>query len=122
MPLFAAFGALSFIRGLSAGMLKPSLAIAEMIASMSKPTVSVVLGGGHSIGIPIESLSSYRKSRECQGLEAILKALSSIPFMANEFSPTPTFIYSSSGDFLRRPLFSFSFSRYDSPLMLMTML
>lgn len=79
MPLFAAFGALSFIRGLSPGMLKPSLAIAEMIASMSKPTVSVVLGGGHSIGVLIESLSlPYRKSQEYQGFEVILKALSPI--------------------------------------------
>ena len=29
------------------------LAIAEMISSMSKPTVSLVLGGGHSIGVPL---------------------------------------------------------------------
>jgi len=29
------------------------LAIAEMVASMSKPTVSLVLGGGHSIGVPL---------------------------------------------------------------------
>src|SRR5699024_6709201 len=29
------------------------LAIAEMISSLSKPTVSLVLGGGHSIGVPI---------------------------------------------------------------------
>ncbi|MBQ5819768.1 MAG: ATP-dependent Clp protease proteolytic subunit, partial [Clostridia bacterium] len=29
------------------------LAMAEMIASMSKPTVSLVLGGGHSIGVPL---------------------------------------------------------------------
>jgi len=29
------------------------LAIAELIASMSKPTVSIVLGGGHSIGVPL---------------------------------------------------------------------
>ncbi|TEB06770.1 Translocation-enhancing protein TepA [Pelotomaculum schinkii] len=58
--------------------MKPGLAIAEMIASMSKPTISVVLGGGHSIGVPIESLSlPYRKSQEYQGFEVILKALSS---------------------------------------------
>ena len=31
----------------------PALAIAEMIASMSKPTVSIVLGGSHSIGVPL---------------------------------------------------------------------
>lgn len=44
---------------------------------MSKPTVSVVLGGGHSIGVPMESLSiPHRKSLKYQGSEAILKALS----------------------------------------------
>jgi ATP-dependent protease ClpP protease subunit len=35
------------------------LAIAEMIASMSKPSVSVVLGGGHSIGVPIATSATY---------------------------------------------------------------
>lgn len=35
------------------GDVEAGLAIAEMIAGISKPTVSVVLGGGHSIGIPI---------------------------------------------------------------------
>ncbi len=35
------------------GDVEAGLAIAEMIASLSKPTVSIVLGGGHSIGIPI---------------------------------------------------------------------
>ncbi|MDA8352356.1 MAG: ATP-dependent Clp protease proteolytic subunit [Firmicutes bacterium] len=35
------------------GDVEAGLAIAEMIASMSKPTVSLVLGGGHSIGVPI---------------------------------------------------------------------
>lgn len=35
------------------GDVEAGLAIAEMIASMSKPTVSIVLGGGHSIGIPL---------------------------------------------------------------------
>lgn len=35
------------------GDVEAGLAIAEMIGSMSKPTVSVVLGGGHSIGVPI---------------------------------------------------------------------
>lgn len=35
------------------GDVEAGLAIAEMIASMSKPSVSVVLGGGHSIGVPI---------------------------------------------------------------------
>ncbi len=35
------------------GDVEAGLAIAEMIAGMSKPTVSLVLGGGHSIGIPL---------------------------------------------------------------------
>lgn len=35
------------------GDVEAGLAIAEMIASMSKPTVSLVIGGGHSIGVPI---------------------------------------------------------------------
>ncbi len=35
------------------GDVEAGLAIAEMIASMSKPSVSIVLGGGHSIGVPL---------------------------------------------------------------------
>ena len=35
------------------GDIEAGLAIAEMIAGMSKPTVSLVLGGGHSIGVPL---------------------------------------------------------------------
>ncbi len=35
------------------GDVEAGLAIAEMIAGMKKPTVSVVLGGGHSIGVPL---------------------------------------------------------------------
>jgi ATP-dependent protease ClpP protease subunit len=35
------------------GDVEAGLAISEMIATMSKPTVSIVLGGGHSIGAPI---------------------------------------------------------------------
>lgn len=35
------------------GDVEAGLAIAEMIAGMSKPTVSLVLGGGHSIGVPL---------------------------------------------------------------------
>ena len=34
------------------GDVEAGLAIAEMIASISKPTVSLVLGGSHSIGVP----------------------------------------------------------------------
>src|SRR5699024_489565 len=39
------------------GDVEAGLALAEMIASMSKPTVSIVLGGGHSIGVPIDRKS-----------------------------------------------------------------
>ncbi|MEH7524748.1 ATP-dependent Clp protease proteolytic subunit [Bacillus sp. JJ1503] len=35
------------------GDVEAGLAISEMLASLSKPTVSIVLGGGHSIGVPI---------------------------------------------------------------------
>ena len=35
------------------GDVEAGLAIAEMVASLSKPTVSLVLGGSHSIGVPI---------------------------------------------------------------------
>lgn len=42
------------------GDVEAGLAIAEMIASMSKPSVSIVLGGGHSIGVPLAT--SAKKS------------------------------------------------------------
>ena len=35
------------------GDVEAGLALAELIASMKKPTVSLVLGGGHSIGVPL---------------------------------------------------------------------
>ncbi|MCF6097434.1 ATP-dependent Clp protease proteolytic subunit [Thermovorax subterraneus] len=41
------------------GDVEAGLALAEMIASMTKPTVSLVLGGGHSIGVPIAVASNY---------------------------------------------------------------
>ncbi len=41
------------------GDVEAGLAISEMIASMSKPTVSLVLGGGHSIGVPLATASNY---------------------------------------------------------------
>jgi len=41
------------------GDVEAGLAIAEMIASLSKPTVSLVLGGSHSIGIPIAVSTDY---------------------------------------------------------------
>ncbi len=41
------------------GDVEAGLAIAGMISSMSKPTVSIVLGGGHSIGVPIAVSANY---------------------------------------------------------------
>ena len=41
------------------GDVEAGLAIAEMIESMSKPSVSVVLGGGHSIGAPISVATNH---------------------------------------------------------------
>ena len=41
------------------GDVEAGLAIAEMIAGMSKPTVSLVLGGGHSIGVPLAVAADY---------------------------------------------------------------
>ena len=41
------------------GDVEAGLAIAEMIAGMSKPTVSIVLGGGHSIGVPLAVSAKY---------------------------------------------------------------
>ncbi|MGD9154130.1 MAG: ATP-dependent Clp protease proteolytic subunit [Bacillota bacterium] len=41
------------------GDVEAGLAIAEMLESMSKATVSLVLGGGHSIGVPIAVATDY---------------------------------------------------------------
>ena len=41
------------------GDVEAGLAIAEMLESLSKPTVSLVLGGGHSIGVPIAVAADY---------------------------------------------------------------
>src|SRR5699024_348631 len=41
------------------GDVEAGLALSEMIASMSKPTVSIVLGGGHSIGVPIAVAANH---------------------------------------------------------------
>src|SRR6185312_12801542 len=41
------------------GDVEAGLAIAEMIATLSKPTVTLVLGGGHSIGVPIAVSADY---------------------------------------------------------------
>ena len=41
------------------GDIEAGLAISEMISSMKTPTVSLVLGGGHSIGVPIAVATDY---------------------------------------------------------------
>ncbi len=41
------------------GDVEAGLAIAELLRSLSKPTVSVVLGGGHSVGVPIAVSTDY---------------------------------------------------------------
>ena len=59
LPLLAAIEESAEIRGLlillntMGGDVEAGLAIAEMIAGMKTPTVSLVLGGGHSIGVPL---------------------------------------------------------------------
>ncbi|MBR7185351.1 MAG: ATP-dependent Clp protease proteolytic subunit [Clostridia bacterium] len=59
IPLLAAIEESDEIDGLlivlntMGGDVEAGLAIAEMIASMKKPTASLVLGGGHSIGVPL---------------------------------------------------------------------
>ncbi|MDD4566172.1 MAG: ATP-dependent Clp protease proteolytic subunit [Eubacteriales bacterium] len=41
------------------GDVEAGLALSELVATLSKPTVSLVLGGGHSIGIPLATASDY---------------------------------------------------------------
>ena len=41
------------------GDVEAGLALAELLATMAKPTVSLILGGGHSIGIPIAVAADY---------------------------------------------------------------
>lgn len=59
MPMLAAIEESEEIEGLLVllntvgGDIEAGLAIAELIAGMTKPTVSLVLGGGHSIGVPL---------------------------------------------------------------------
>ncbi|MDO4332045.1 MAG: ATP-dependent Clp protease proteolytic subunit [Eubacteriales bacterium] len=65
LPQLAAIEDSSHIDGLlvllntMGGDVEAGLAIAEMIASLSKPTVSLVLGGSHSIGVPIAVSTDY---------------------------------------------------------------
>ena len=59
MPLLAAVEESEEIKGLLillntvGGDVEAGLGIAELIAGMKKPTVSLILGGGHSIGVPL---------------------------------------------------------------------
>lgn len=59
MPLLAAVEESEDIKGLLillntvGGDVEAGLGIAELIAGMKKPTVALVLGGGHSIGVPL---------------------------------------------------------------------
>ena len=50
---------LLFIINTVGGDIESGLAIAEMISSISKPTVSLVLGGSHSIGVPLAVAADY---------------------------------------------------------------
>ena len=47
------------LRNTVGGDVEAGLAIAELIAGMTKPTVSLVLGGGHSIGVPLAVSTDY---------------------------------------------------------------
>lgn len=65
LPRLAAIEDSSDIKGVlvllntMGGDVEAGLAIAEMLASLSKPTVSLVLGGSHSIGVPIAVSTDY---------------------------------------------------------------
>ena len=65
IPMLAAVEENPQIRGLLVlintvgGDVESGLAIAEMIASISKPSVSLVLGGSHSIGVPLAVFTDY---------------------------------------------------------------
>ena len=48
-----------FLLNTVGGDVEAGLAIAELIAGMTKPTVSIVLGGSHSIGVPLAVASDY---------------------------------------------------------------
>ncbi len=52
-------GGVLFLLNTMGGDVEAGLAIAEMISSLSKPTVSLVLGGSHSIGVPIAVSTNY---------------------------------------------------------------
>ena len=51
-----------FLLNTVGGDVEAGLAIAELISGMKKPTVSLVLGGGHSIGVPLAVAPTARSS------------------------------------------------------------
>lgn len=53
------YDAMLMLLNTSGGDVESGLAIAEMIASMTKPVVSLVLGGSHSIGVPLCVAADY---------------------------------------------------------------
>ena len=65
IPLLVAMEQKEDVRGIliilntMGGDVEAGLGIAEMIASMSKPTVSLVIGGSHSIGVPLAVSAKY---------------------------------------------------------------
>lgn len=65
MPLLAAIEESPEVKGLLilvntvGGDIEAGLGIAELIAGMKKPTASLVLGGGHSIGVPLAVAAQY---------------------------------------------------------------
>ncbi len=67
LPLLAAIEESEEIRGLlillntMGGDVEAGLAIAEMIAGMKTPTVSLVLGGGHSIGVIVRFVTEHSR-------------------------------------------------------------
>ena len=52
-------GGLLVILNTVGGDIEAGLALAELMAGMKKPTVSLVLGGGHSIGVPLAVAAKY---------------------------------------------------------------
>ena len=62
------------------GDIEAGLAIAELIAGMKKPTVSLVLGGSHSIGVPLAVAAAFHSKLMQPAADAIAAAFTAIPF------------------------------------------
>ena len=79
------------------GDVEAGLAIAEMIASLTKPTASIVLGGGHSIGVPLAvsaNKSFIGRIAEFQHINfavTVNSIIYSTPFFADRNRLTPCF-------------------------------